>query len=134
MLNLAGSVLCTRASRTQTTKPWVESVSKQIVMMDIFAFMRFMAYSLCILRQNRKYISLQFCVLVACVSYCWKSCIMQVMQLIWVLEELCLHYLLVFGGLIWLWMSNALLLAVKCANALETSTSILQVYCNCCLF
>ena len=73
-------------------------------MTAIFAFVKFMACSLCIVCQNCKYISLQFRGLVACASYCWKSCTMQTTQLIWVFEKLDLHCLLVFGGQIWLWM------------------------------
>ena len=59
---------------------------------------------------------------------------MQVTQLIWVSEKLCLHYLHVFGGQIWLWMLSILLLDARCANTLKTSTNVLLVCCNRCLF
>ena len=59
---------------------------------------------------------------------------MQVTQLIWVSEKLHLHYLLVFGGRIWLWTLSILSLDVNCANTLKTSTNVLLVCCNHCLF
>ena len=134
LYNLAGLRLCIRASRTRLMHPCIKLVTSSIVTMAIFAFVKLMACNLCIANQNHKYLSLWLCGLVAYASSCYKSCTIPVKQLTLVSEKLCMLCLCMFGGPVWLSMLNTLLLAVKCDNVPKTSTSILQVCCNHCLF
>ena len=64
-------------------------VTKPVVMMAISAFVKFIACSLCIAHQNRKYINLWFCNLVGYASLllCLKSCTIPATQLTLVLEK-----------------------------------------------
>ena len=134
LLKLAGLERYIRDSRIHLTPLCKKIVTKPVVMRAISASVKFMASRLCIMHQNRKYINLWFCGLVAYTSLCLKSCTIPAVQLILGLEKLHLLCYNMFGCPIWLLMWNTLLLVAKFVNILRMCTSTLWIYCNHCQF